>query len=125
MSHTRVFGAGHGVWTTAEDYAHLGQLLLNRGGYGDKQFFSETTFVKMLPGEDAGMGVRATSRSVLGDDAFGHDGSNSSFICISPKHELVMTVVSGGTYKGFSEACVGAVLKIVLDQIADDQRSSK
>lgn len=34
---------------TAEELARFGQLLLNRGSYGDRQFFSEQTFEAILP----------------------------------------------------------------------------
>ena len=38
-----------GCHTTAKELAIFGQLILNKGAYGNKRFFSEETFYKLLP----------------------------------------------------------------------------
>ncbi|TVR49430.1 MAG: class A beta-lactamase-related serine hydrolase [Puniceicoccaceae bacterium] len=49
MENTSVFDTAYGIRTTAGDLARIGQLLLNRGLYGDREFFSEAAFEQLLP----------------------------------------------------------------------------
>lgn len=49
MTHTWMFDTAYGTRTTAEDLAHLGQMLLNEGRYGDRVFFSPQTLHAIQP----------------------------------------------------------------------------
>jgi len=49
MHDTTAGHLGSGCCSTAENMARLGQLLLNRGSYGELEFFSPETFKCMLP----------------------------------------------------------------------------
>ena len=56
---TDVTNSSYDARSTALDMARIGQMLLNGGAYGDRRFFREQTFEKMLP---------ATLTKVLGPD---------------------------------------------------------
>src|SRR6185436_1047652 len=47
--HTEVFNTGGSTQSTSIDMDRICQMLLNRGAYGDKRYFSEQTFEEMLP----------------------------------------------------------------------------
>jgi CubicO group peptidase (beta-lactamase class C family) len=50
MSHTTLEeDLGFSCFSTAADFAKIGQLLLNQGAYGDLAFFSPKTFEQLLP----------------------------------------------------------------------------
>jgi CubicO group peptidase (beta-lactamase class C family) len=49
MAGVPLANAGAGAQYTARELATLGQLLANRGSYGDLEFFSPATFGKLLP----------------------------------------------------------------------------
>src|SRR5262249_16127687 len=50
MTNTRVSDTHAGAFSVPLDMAKFGQLLLNKGAYGDKRFFGEKTFTDvMLP----------------------------------------------------------------------------
>jgi CubicO group peptidase (beta-lactamase class C family) len=49
MDHTDVTGTHADARSTPLDIARFGQMLLNKGAYGDRRFFKEETFEKMLP----------------------------------------------------------------------------
>ena len=107
MDHTRVTsGGGHNA-TTSLDYAKFGQLLLNRGSYGNMRFFSEATFDQMLPASDGsnrrGTGLMWMNWQKFGfsPNTFGHNAGNSSVLGVDPAHDLVVVIVSAGTRKDF------------------------
>ena len=49
ITHFGMTDLGFGATFTAEDIARIGQMLLNRGAYGDRRFFSPETFETLLP----------------------------------------------------------------------------
>jgi len=49
MNHTRSFDAGYGTRSTAYDLALIGQMLMNRGRYGERVFFSPESAEMMYP----------------------------------------------------------------------------
>ena len=49
MTNTEVSGSEGDAWSTAPDLAKLGQMLLNKGAYGNLRFFSEESYEKMVP----------------------------------------------------------------------------
>lgn len=57
---TEVHGAASDAWSTPMDLAKVGQLLLNKGTYGNVRYFGEATFNQMVPaagGISAGQGI--------------------------------------------------------------------
>ena len=108
MTHTTALCGAHGVISTAGDYARFGQMLLDRGAYGNTRFFSSETFEKMLPIPGAwsgrGIGVYGISGNGFGAGTFGHGANHSGTLRVDPVHDLVVSVTSMGTRKG-STAC--------------------
>jgi CubicO group peptidase (beta-lactamase class C family) len=108
MDHTRVTNSGGHNATTSRDYAKFGQMLLNRGAYGNMRFFSEKTFNDMIPAGDGsnrrGTGLMWMNWQKYGfsTGAFGHNAGNSSILAIDPPHDLVVVIVSAGSRKDFS-----------------------
>ncbi|MBL1409599.1 serine hydrolase domain-containing protein [Sphingobacterium faecale] len=99
--------AGHaGLFSTANDLAIYGQLLLNRGEYGGMRYFKSET-VDMFTSKQS-----KTSRRGLGFDradpdpkkeypsrlsnstVFGHTGYTGTCIWIDPKHQLTFIFLS-------------------------------
>jgi CubicO group peptidase (beta-lactamase class C family) len=108
MDHTRVTNSGGHNATISLDYAKFGQMLLNRGSYGNMRFFSEETFNEMLPSTDGsnrrGMGIVWLNWQKYGfaSGTFGHNAGNSSVLAVDPAHDLVLVIVSGGGRKDFA-----------------------
>jgi len=101
--------------STAGDMARLGQMLLNRGSYGDYQFFSPETFEKFLPknlndfyhgiNTDQGIGITWMNQShpdagrnglpvdatILSDRVIGHGSATSAILRVDLENNLVIT----------------------------------
>ena len=104
-SGTEVSGSEGDAWSTAPDLAKIGQMLLNKGAYGNLRFFSEDTFEQMLPVElswvdDAdsktrawGIGVAPFRSDALGESSFGHGAASDSFLRVYPEHDMVVVMV--------------------------------
>lgn len=91
------------------DMARIGQMLLNKGAYGDMRFFSEATFERMLPvkltgilGPDTevewGIGPVKVNAPGFSAKTFGHGAASAATFFIDPENDLVvvMTRDSGG-----------------------------
>ncbi|NPE27315.1 serine hydrolase [Methanococcoides sp. SA1] len=100
---------------TAKELATIGQLLLNNGSYGKKQFFSSETFQKILPKDlskfypginlEWGIGITwmnqphpesgnngvPTDKTLLSDKVIGHGSATSSIINIDLENGIVLT----------------------------------
>ena len=97
------------------DIAKIGQMLLNKGKYGNMQFFSEDTFAKMLPskltdvlGPDTniewGIGVMPWfSGEGLGKGTFGHGAASSATLRIDPINDLVIVMTRNTAGKNFGK----------------------
>ena len=96
------------------EMARIGQMLLNRGAYGQWRFFSEATFEKMLPrtltdilGPDAttsyGLGTSPYTDRALGPGAFGHGAASSALMRIGPQTRLVISVTRNATGRKYEE----------------------
>lgn len=104
MSHTDAVDASARTFSTPHDLARWGQLMLNRGAYGDKRFLSEATFEAMMPkpiahlttGGDPnlqwGIGAVRMRRAGLSDTAFGHGAASSSDFIVDPELGLVIAM---------------------------------
>jgi CubicO group peptidase (beta-lactamase class C family) len=103
--------------SSAEDIARMGQLLLNRGSYGDRVFFSPETFEKLLPkplsdyypgidGErgiglvwmrtddpDAGKDGVPEDKTLLSKDTIGHGAASSAILRVDLDNEIVVAQV--------------------------------
>jgi len=99
----------------AEELGRVAQLLLNRGAYGDRQFFSPQTFELLkpqplshfYPGVDHQYGIGLCWRNVepwmveqfavdktkpiLGKNVIGHDGASGSILRADFDNDLVLT----------------------------------
>ncbi len=106
---------GFSCFSTAGDFAKLGQLLLNKGSYGELRFFSPRTFEKILPvplneyypgidkewgigitwmrqkNPDAGENVVPENATVLSKNVIGHGSATSAILRVDLDNELVIT----------------------------------
>lgn len=105
--------SGGGI-TIPIELARLGQLLLNKGAYGDKRFFSEKTFEQMLPrnlsyilGKDTdvvyGLATTWYEGDGLGKGTFGHGSATSTTIRIDPENKLVIVMNRNGRGRNFEK----------------------
>ena len=108
-----------GAMSVPMDIAKIGQMLLNRGAYGEHRFFSDATFEKMMPAplvglqsgpKTWGIGVRWTSNEgnprptdVLSAKAFGHGAASSATLAIDPVHDLVIVMTRNAAGKNFAK----------------------
>jgi len=106
---------GFGCHSTAGDLAVIGQLLLNRGSYGELQFFSEETFEKILPQPlnkyypgievewgigltwmrqshpQAGESGNAADMTILSKNVIGHGSATATILRVDLDNNLVIT----------------------------------
>ncbi len=126
---TDVFGTSWDASSTALDIAKVGQLLLNKGAYGDMRFFSEATFQQMLPerltkvlGPDAtmdrGIGMYSFDGEGLSKATFGHGAASSATLWIDPVNDLVITMTRNRAGTNF-DTYHPRYLKAIVDGIAD------
>jgi len=101
--------------STAGEFAVIGQLLLNKGSYGNLKFFSPETFEKLLPRQlnqfypdikvdwgigitwmrhnhpDAGKNGLPQDPTVLGKNMIGHGSATSAILMADLDNDLVIT----------------------------------
>lgn len=91
------------TWSNAYDLARVGQMLANRGAYGNLRFFSEETFEQMLPrkldkllGPDTkvtwGIGLTWFRGSGLSQRTIGHGSASSCTLRVDLENDLVITM---------------------------------
>jgi CubicO group peptidase (beta-lactamase class C family) len=89
---------GGGYYSTAADMLKFGQLLLNKGTFNGKQFFTEKTLKFFTtrstdPGADAnyalGFGLIRENHYLPYDDGFGHGGAYQTHLTVHPTAGLV------------------------------------
>ncbi len=118
-THTKVDDSSGGSDSTPMDIARIGQMLLNKGAYGDKRFFSEDTYKQMLPqkltqllGPDTsivwGMGLIPCGKENpegpnLSDEAFGHGAASAAIFCVDPVNDLVVVMTRDSMGKAYPE----------------------
>jgi len=116
MSHTTLEeDLGFSCFSTAVDFAKLGQLLLNRGAYGDLTFFSAETFEQLLPQPltryypgldkewgigitwmrqphpDAGKNGVPSDATILSRNTIGHGSATAAILRVDLDNELVIS----------------------------------
>jgi len=108
-------GATTTTRSTAEDLARIGQLLLNKGSYGELEFFSPETFEKLLPQPlsrfypkikpewgiglvwmrqrhpKAGENDVPADKTVLSRNVIGHGAASSAILRVDLDNDLVIT----------------------------------
>ncbi|UCG59287.1 MAG: beta-lactamase family protein [Phycisphaerales bacterium] len=106
---------GFSCFSTAGDFARFGQLLLNRGSYGELEFFSPETFEQILPrplnefypaiDKDWGIGITwmrqkhpdagkngiPKDATILGRNVIGHGSATSAILRVDLDNDLVIT----------------------------------
>jgi len=115
MAHTTLEeDLGFSCFSTASDFARIGQLLLNRGTYGEWVFFSPQTFESLLPQplsrfyptltQEWGIGITwmhqphpqagtngvPKDAMVLGRNVIGHGSATSAILRVDLDHQLVI-----------------------------------
>jgi len=123
MRHSVVDNTYGSLYSTALDLARLGQMLLNRGSYGELSFFSEATFDKMLPQKldrinskldrSWGIGTAPLSGNGLSEKTFGHEAASGAIFRVDPVNDLIIVSArnrTGSSYERHAakllEACV-------------------
>jgi N-acetylmuramoyl-L-alanine amidase len=109
--------AGHaGLFSTGRDLATLAQLLLNGGGYGYQNFFSESLvnqFSQPSSGDfTMGLGFRragdGSRRWQFGpyasEQAFGHTGWTGTVTVIDPQHDLAIILLTNKRHSAVVES---------------------
>lgn len=113
--HTEMNTASSDAHSVPLDMARIGQMLLNRGAYGDKRFFSEKTLEQMLPRKLTGVpnaesigsyGVATTwndDDGKLAKGSFSHGAASAATIRIDPVDDLVIVMCRNSAGKHFDE----------------------
>jgi CubicO group peptidase (beta-lactamase class C family) len=100
------------TWSHAHDLARVGQMLANRGAYGNKRFFSEATFETMLPrkldkllGPDTdvtwGIGLTWFDEGGLSNKTIGHGSASSCTLRVDLENDLVITMTRATAGENF------------------------
>jgi beta-glucosidase-like glycosyl hydrolase/CubicO group peptidase (beta-lactamase class C family) len=103
--------AGHaGIFSNAMDVAKMMQLFLQKGNYGNKQYFSEQTFnafntcyyadkgVQRGLGFDKRIGKDGPTCACVSPSSFGHTGFTGNIAWVNPETEIVYVFLSNRTY---------------------------
>jgi CubicO group peptidase (beta-lactamase class C family) len=111
------------TWSNAHDLARIGQLLANRGSYGNQRFFTEETFEQMIPqkldqllGPDTkvtwGVGLTWFRGNGLSDRTIGHGSASSCTLRVDLENDLVITMTratAGKNFKKYHQQFIAAV----------------
>jgi beta-glucosidase-like glycosyl hydrolase/CubicO group peptidase (beta-lactamase class C family) len=108
--------AGHaGIFSNAMDVAKMMQLFLQKGNYGNHQYFSEKTFdtfntchfcsegVQRGLGFDKRIGKDGSTCACVSESSFGHTGFTGNIAWVDPETEIVYVFLSNRTYPEVSE----------------------
>jgi beta-glucosidase-like glycosyl hydrolase/CubicO group peptidase (beta-lactamase class C family) len=103
--------AGHaGIFSNAMDVAKMMQLFLQKGSYGNKNYFSEQTFdifntshyaiegVQRGLGFDKRIGKDGSTCNCVSESSFGHTGFTGDIAWVDPETEIVYVLLSNRTY---------------------------
>lgn len=136
--------AGHaGLFSTGEDLSVLAQLLLNRGGYGDKQMFTpqvlEQFIAPQASDESYGLGWRRAGNGALkwhfgpyaSAQAYGHTGWTGTVTVIDPVYDLAIVLLTNARHtpiegsekhyqfvgKKFETGKYGSIISLIYEAI--------
>jgi len=124
-----------GIDCAVMDLARVGQMMLNRGSYGDTEFFSPETFAKLLPRPINeiypnmpnsystgptwiyGLGLMPMHWGILGRNTFGHGGAGGEILSVDPDNDLVVAMERFTQGKDFDKH-----LRLFLKSIAESMK---
>ncbi|MFH6999738.1 glycoside hydrolase family 3 N-terminal domain-containing protein [Flavobacterium sp. FlaQc-57] len=108
--------AGHaGIFSNSMDVAKMMQLYLQKGNYGNKQYFSEQTFdafntcyykdkgVQRGLGFDKRIDKDGPTCACVSESSFGHTGFTGNIAWVDPETEIVYVFLSNRTYPNVGE----------------------
>ena len=121
-AHTDVIGAHADAYSIPLDIARFGQMLLNRGAYGNLRFLRPETFAQMLPQKlTQTLGPDATKIFGIGLDgsavSFGHGAASAATFHIETDRDLVVVMTRnsiGANYDKYN----GKFWQAINDSIA-------
>jgi CubicO group peptidase (beta-lactamase class C family) len=143
VKNTRIDDMACATTSSAEDIATMGQLLLNRGAYGDRQFFSPATFEKLLPRNlsafypdlnldwgiglqwmraddpDAGKGGVPKGKTLLSPNTIGHGAASAAILRVDLDNEVVVAQVrntGGKDFEKYLTEFLQAIDQCILDR---------
>ncbi|SFE22771.1 glycoside hydrolase family 3 N-terminal domain-containing protein [Flavobacterium xueshanense] len=121
--------AGHaGIFSNAMDVAKMMQLFLQKGNYGNRQYFSEKTFdafntsyyssegVHRGLGFDKRIGKEGSTCTCVSESSFGHTGFTGNIAWVDPETKIVYVFLSNRTYPEVS----GEGNKLSKEKIRED-----
>jgi CubicO group peptidase (beta-lactamase class C family) len=125
-----------GASCTAWDTALFGQLLLNKGAYGNRQFFSPEVLERMMPAPlaqfypavnvewgigltwmrqshpEAGKSGNPKNKTILSRNMFGHGAATSAILRVDPDNNLVIAQTRRVAGKAYSEYLLKLLMTI-------------
>jgi CubicO group peptidase (beta-lactamase class C family) len=140
VSKTTIDDLATATTSSAEDIARMGQLLLNKGSYGDRIFFSPETFEKLLPKQlnkyypsvdvewgigltwmrandpDAGKSGVPEDKTLLSKNTIGHGAASSAILRVDLDNEIVVSQVRNTAGPKYQEYLI-KFLKAIDDSI--------
>jgi len=123
--------SGHaGLFSTAGDVAHLGQLFLPASGPAERKILQPATLAEMTRQQVQGEGLRRGLAWVLwtpegcscgsrfGPNSFGHTGFTGTSLWIDPQRELLVVALTNRVYHGRDQRNIAAFRPRLHDLIA-------
>ncbi len=137
--------AGHaGLFSNAPDLAVLCQVLLNKGGYGDKQIFNASSLAQFLTpqstDETYGLGFRLAGNNqarrwhfgpYASPQAYGHTGWTGTVTVIDPAYDLAIVLLTNARHspikgsekryqfvgKNYETAQYGSIVSLIYEAL--------
>ncbi len=143
VKNTTMNDLASGTTSTAEDVAKIGQLLLNRGSYGELEFFSPETCEALLPQSldklypalrkkrEYGLGIAwmrearpgarsgaGTEETILSKNIIGHGAGSDAIFWVDLDNDLVITQTrnqAGEAYEKYRKKFFLAIEEALAD----------
>jgi CubicO group peptidase (beta-lactamase class C family) len=125
---TDIGSASHDAHSVPLEMAKIGQMLMQKGAYGDKRFFSEATFEQMLPkpvivngepgNQQYGVGTVWTGHDGLSPSTFSHGAASSATMWMDPANELVIIMTRNDAGENFYQYHT-QFAQLVIDSMID------
>ncbi|HOE65698.1 MAG TPA: serine hydrolase [Candidatus Hydrogenedentes bacterium] len=123
-THTDIVDMSAYTRSVPMDMAKIGQMLLNKGAYGNQRFFSEETFNKMMPEKQTkllgpntdlvwGIGTVWMPEPGLSPKTFAHGAASSATLRIDPENKLVIVMTrntAGPKYNDYHPKFIKAIV---------------
>ncbi|BAC12623.1 beta-lactamase (cephalosporinase) [Oceanobacillus iheyensis HTE831] len=122
--------AGHaGVFSSAEDLAVFGQMMLNEGSYQGEQILSEEAFDLIttnwngaFPGQDQGLGWELNQSWYMDDlaeqNTIGHTGYTGTSIVISPNKKSITILLTNRVHPTRNTVSTNPTRRMVSEKTA-------